>query len=307
MRGLVASPALDWIVSNLSRFNPFLRGPLPDERSQTALAELALLYYHLRRRAGFAQDPRLHQCLDLIEQVYRQPLFHEYAFRGDRGAFGGHLLIWLTLADRNIEAVVSREQFQWMIDSGNVLAVEREPYRALERRYFLELGGFEHRLPSEADLFHQTFLGRDFEIPAMMISDIYSITHTIFYLTDYGARTSPLLNGPSHKERILELLRVLLGMMIHARHWDLVGELILSYRCLERVEEPVLEVGWKVLRANQDSSGLIRHSPSMLPQLEELPAGEARDDYLFTRCHHMTLVAVMAGFLGVPDAHIGQK
>jgi len=301
---LVATRAFDWIASNRLYFNPFYWGVLPEEWCQTALAELSLLCYHLRGREQFRDDSHVEKCLDTIEQVYRKPLFHEYIFRGDRLSFGGHLGVWITLGHRNIETVISRESLQQIIDVGNVLSVERLPFRLLELRYFLDLGGFRHNMPSEADIFSRTFLDQDFDLASIMDSDIYSITHTIFYLTDFGGRVSPLLSG-EREESLLELLEFLLGMVIHARNWDLVAELILSYRCIRSHDSTLVKLGWKALQLNQGQDGSIRDLTLSKKGLKRFKDKASRKKYEFRRRYHATLTTVMAGFLGKKRSHAG--
>jgi hypothetical protein len=297
----VASRALGWIEAHLSHFDPFSQGLAPDEQAQTVLAELAWVCYLLRRRREFAHDPRLDRCLDLVESVYRHPHFHEYAFRGDKRFFDRHLQVWIALSSRGVEKLVSRDQLQKMIDAANVTVVELTPYHSLELRYLLEVGRFRHDLPSEADLFRQTFLGGNPKIVFAMDSDIYSITHTVYYLTDFGARNSPLLSG-QERDRTLQLIDLLLGMMIHARQWDLVAELILSHRCLDPTEVPMVRLGWEALLAHQDPEGAIGSSACSPSKLKELPPGKEGKRRLFTSCYHQTLVTVLAGYLGMGGA-----
>jgi len=293
-REFVTTRALSWLENNLSCFNSFSRIQELDEFSQTSLAELALLCYQVQRRQAFISNlevnSQINRCLSLIENVYRSPLFHEYVFRGNKYAFTAHLLIWLSLIHRQVGEIVSKSKLQWLVESSNIIAIERLPFRTLELRYFLDLGGFHHTLPTETELFKQTFLGSKFELVSIADSDIYSITHTIFYLTDFGLKPSSLLEG-KQQEPIRELLKNLLGMMLHAKHWDLVAELILAYRCLDEKENLWIHLAWKALLSIQTGSGMIYGSNK---SLETVTSKES----LFQDYYHRTLVTVMAGLLG---------
>jgi hypothetical protein len=296
---LMAMRALHWLEINILNFNPVKRVEIPDEKDQTALIELAILSHQLNQRKGFTNKAFLKKCFDLIEEVYHQPLFHEYLFRGDKHAFGGHLFVWTALQDRVGNKIINSHHFQRLINDNNVTSVEKIPFRVLELRYFTELAGFKHNLPSEEDIFGQTYLGRILEGPFNVVSimepDVYSITHTIFYLTDYGLKPSKQLSG-TKKETALQIIDVLIGMTIPTLNWDLVGELILSSRCLQRHDSFWVKVAWDALMANQASNGAIAGPGCLLAEQQQAsPRDTFRD---FRQCYHQTLVATMAGFLG---------
>lgn len=293
----VASRAFEWIIANLSRFDPFSWKPVLGEQSQTALAELALMCFLLSRHNDPNKDLRLAKCLDVLEHAYKQPPFHEYIFRIDKRAFSGHLLIWLSLAGRKSEAVVSHDRLQQFIDEYGVACTERIPYRLLELRYLLDKGGFVHNLPPEEDIFRQTTLACNFNIVTIAPYDLYSITHSIFYLSDFGAIVPAALEF-QEKTRILELIRSLIGISICSGNWDLVSELILSYRCLTNDAEYWIDLGWKALERIQDKSGFIPGLAFSFEKHKELPSETEREQYLFIRNYHATLMTCLAGFLG---------
>ena len=60
--------------------------------------------------------------------------------------------------------------------------------------------------------------------------DAYSITHTLFYLTDFGNRPLPLPD--SEQTRINEIIEALLVHYWRTSYWDLVGELLINLECL---------------------------------------------------------------------------
>jgi hypothetical protein len=301
----VASLALDWLVANLERFDPFPREAPPDEASQTALAELAMLVVQMRRRRALAADRRLARCLDLLDRVYREPLLHEFPFRHEPRALVGHVVLWTALADRGSERIVPRSRFEALVARGGVLADLTEPYRALELRYWLDLAGLRHDLPAADRLFARTILGGDLAVGPADEATAYVVTHTLFYATDYGLAAPAYLDA-GRRARILALLRALLEQALDEEHWDLVGELLLCHRSLRPEGEALTDRAWEALARNQQEDGMIRHPDRRLTRLGELPPGEPRARYLFVRCHHMTLVAAMAGFLGIPDAQDGR-
>ena len=289
---VIASRSLTWLVQNLTHFDPLTQSSFPDEWHQTLIAEIALLSYLCCRRCPTCKtDHRLVECLDWVETIYRNPFFHEHIYHS-RPAFAAHLTMWLALENRDVESLIPRERIQWLVNHSNVTSTERLPYRTLELRYLLELGDFEHNLPDLPSLFRQTILGRGFDSIFLTDYDIYSITHSIFYITDFG-RQRPAFLDLDHIQVTLSLLDVLLGMSIHVQNWDLVGELILSCYCLEPHERTWTELGWEALSVAQELSDVDDSSAYQLS--------------LFRQRYHLMLVTVLAGYLGHNGLGVRQR
>src|SRR5262249_17131349 len=126
-----------------------------------------------------------------------------------------------------------RSTIQKVLWDSNACIVERIPYRQLELRYILDLGGFSHSLPPYHELWRQTLLAHRPNLMFLFDNDVYSITHVLFYLTDFSARE---LSFPAARDaqRIHEQVCHLLGVHIRRENWDLVGELLMAERCLRR-------------------------------------------------------------------------
>jgi hypothetical protein len=80
-------------------------------------------------------------------------------------------------------------------------------------------------------LYQTTTLARAHCIAYLNRDDAYSITHTIFYLTDFGNR--PLPFDDYEKTRIKEIVEALLIHYWRTSYWDLVGELLINLECLK--------------------------------------------------------------------------
>lgn len=295
LAGRVGSSALNWLVGNVGYFDPFPLSAPPNEQSQTSLSELALLIYQLGRRLGFKHDVRVVRCLDLIEQVYRDPLLHEFPFRYEPRAFIGHLIIWCVLQSRNSEAIVPRWRLQKLLDTEKVLADTQEPYRILELKYFVKASELRCNFPSENEIFSHTLLGKHPHVIPTDESAIYAITHTLFYATDFGLAQPDYLFGSRHAS-ILELVQILLRVVLDAKHWDLVGELIICHRCLDQTEVPLLTEAWDALSRIQNKDGMLSSTSEYVGYSL---SSDLQKQSAFRRFYHRTLVAVMAGFLGI--------
>ncbi|MFI5534082.1 DUF6895 family protein [Kitasatospora sp. NPDC051853] len=81
----------------------------------------------------------------------------------------------------------------------------------------------------------------------------YHVTHTVFHLTDWGARPE-CLPEPMH-EYLRDWLPVWLDVWLETEQWDLAGELLIVDSCMG---EPVTgRSGWEALAAVQEPDGLI--------------------------------------------------
>lgn len=293
---VVYTRALTWLADNVELVDFSWRNINLEKQSQIAVSELALLVLLHQRTNRFSNQVYLDKCLDMIEHIYQRPNFHEFPFYGEKQSLVGHLIIWLSLKNRDADTIVSPGQFQWLIHKGNILNIERKPYQVLELRYFLDMAGFKHNLPDEYTLYRQTFLAKDFNVIAVSDSDIYSITHTIPYLTDFGFKESPIINQ-ENLQGILEVLNILLGMCIQAKNWDLVAELLISLHCLGFQDSLWIQSGWKALMENQDQTGKIVSQGFSPEQLKILPSEREKDYYIFINCYHPTLMGLIAGLV----------
>jgi hypothetical protein len=144
-------------------------------------------------------------------------------------------------------------------------------------------------LPQREDpaaLTARTWLGGTPEPWRIDFFTLYTMTHTVFHLTDWGASPDGL---PAHLQAYLHVwLPVWLEVYLEAGQWDLVGELLVVDLCLA---EPDCHLrAWDTLAHAQQPDGLLPAGPERVPQ--EV-AKAFRDHY------HPTTVAAIAGTLAV--------
>jgi hypothetical protein len=177
--------------------------------------------------------------------------------------------------------------------------VERPPHRLLELRWLLDSADLAHRLPSYGVLCRASNLGRQVNPIYLSDYDIYSITHTLFYLTDFGRLPETQLSSV-RRRRACEIVGKLLAMQIYRGNWDLVGELLLSHHCL-RATSDFYASGWQALLAAQWPDGAVP-GPNYRSQATEGMNDTDRQSYVFKHCYHTTLVAALVGALcPMPD------
>lgn len=292
--------ALYWITNNKTRFNPLHNNTsIPYPQYQTALAELALLCYQFHRKN--IKVTEIDDYIKLIEEVYSKPIFYKYPFDVDNRAFIGHLIIWLALNQRGIKTPVTREEIQKFIVKSGITSISRHGFRNLELRYYLEKGDFIHDMDDEESLFEKTYLGRSSIVPKSF-EDMYDITHTIFYLTDFGSRQNNILK--SNQKKIITLVQQMICIVLEEGNWDLLGELVLCCYLTDLQDSIDAEKIFKVLETVQYEEGFIPGFGFSKDKLSVIPYKEYQDEYIFLCCYHPTLVTVMAGFLKKNTASI---
>ncbi|EGX56062.1 hypothetical protein SZN_29807 [Streptomyces zinciresistens K42] len=167
-------------------------------------------------------------------------------------------------------------------------ALELDPTRRLGLSAFQRRFGLTPRTP-EADVVGSTWLGRTPEPWTVSGHIAYDVTHTVFHLTDWGARPEGL--PPHLADYLATWLPVWIDDWLDLRRWDLLGELLVVDACLPR---PTLdERAWEAFAAAQQPDGAM-------PAVRAMPEGEP--DELFDMVYHPTLVAAFASALATSRA-----
>lgn len=114
----------------------------------------------------------------------------------------------------------------------------------------------------------------------------YSLTHTVFHITDWGSRPEGL--PPDIADYLGTWLPVWIDIWSEVEQWDLVGELLIVGVCLP---EPRLDAAeWEALARLQHADGLMPRDGAPVP-----------DDphQRFSVHQHTTIVAAVAGTLAL--------
>lgn len=290
---LVTSRAFDWIMAWSRWFNPLHANDQLTEPRQTALAELAILVIQLGRCPRL--EPEVHARIELLRQIvlgaYSSPVLHRFINYGPVEAAIGDLVIWLALKGHGGEDIVPRRSLMQAIRDRNIIALERNPMRMLELRYFLDLAGIPHRIPTAAELCRHSILGHKLNLDTLTDQSIYQVTHIIYYASDFGAL--PRHRIPLNRS-VDRIVRQLLHSMIEARHWDLVAELVLAHRCLGLRDSPLVAQAWRQLKDAEERGDLFTFDAG-LARVQTL--SEKHNELFFLSTYHKPLVTTLAGHL----------
>jgi hypothetical protein len=162
---------------------------------------------------------------------------------------------------------------------------EQLPYRTLDLQYFLWKSGLIRTQPAWQALYKQTTLGKATSSIYLSEDDAYSITHTIFYVTDLGNQDFAAI--AKDRVRVISILESLLFHFNRTSNWDLTGELLISLDCLRARDSWSYVIASKAFQHAWRSDGSVPpNSPSRSPKAVD-------PTRLFRRYYRTTLVGAI--------------
>jgi hypothetical protein len=257
------------------------------------LAELALLLACRRRLDPSAPNGDYLGLLDLVTDVSGRRSHRDLIARHPRSLWMyGPICAALRLWGRE------DPELRWMVSqavsAGYPVHWERLPYRYLDYLHFLDLAGFPHYLESLGDAYRYTLLASSPNALELTEDDAYTITHTVFYMTDFGLRRPPW-PASFDPTRASELVEDLLRHYRVQEQSDLVAELIICAACLGNDPAGELSQAWRHLLHHQAPDGAVQTPEHLVggPSLEGRPEGEQR----WMRCYHTTTMVAVAALV----------
>jgi len=228
---------LEWLNNNIDCFRPRQAGEL-SEAGIKALSELAIAHAWLEdcrsRASPLANFSSLQKSFELWRAfIIRESEEMSYAQSARRRPAQAFCLLspYLALRPSGYRSEYHEDTLRLLRCWRYPAVTEMVPYRVLDRDYFLWKFGSLKREPNWRTLYQTTTLACTRRIAYLNRDDAYSITHTLFYLTDFGNR--PLPFDDYEKTRIKEIVEALLIHYWRTSYWDLVGELLINLECLK--------------------------------------------------------------------------
>ncbi|WTG93944.1 hypothetical protein OH807_36350 [Kitasatospora sp. NBC_01560] len=303
----LSAGALGWLERNLDRFDPYAPGPGPTGHETPyapakAALELALLQ-HCWARLDTGGDPRLGRVSARVRAIWQHPDFPRLVTADPRcAAYYG--LVYAALApdgidDRPCRAVLAGLAADDLSPRG------RSPYQRLELRYYADKAGVRHTVEPYPELLARNVLvtlpaeaaGRAPAPgePPVTVPEAYAVTHSGFYLSDFG-RTGAGLSADALTD-VAELIRRLLEHCVRRDWWDLAAELLMTQACLglEPLRTPWGRAAVGCLARAQQSDGAI---PGRSAGTRVTPADGA--GAFFAKAYHTTLVTALMTLLLTP-------
>ncbi|MFE4207075.1 DUF6895 family protein [Streptomyces goshikiensis] len=299
----LSAGALGWLGGNLDFFDPFSANvrSAPLARAKAAL-ELALLCHCADR---LAEPPQaLGEAGALVRGLWQDPdlprLFAEVP-----KYTSGYGLIYAALApdaidDAQVRAVLAGLDPAFLSPQG------KSPYQRVEVRHYADKAGVRHTIEPYTELLPHSPLvafraAGPGEAPSgdgapLTLPQAYAVTHTAFYLGDFG-RTAPGLGGDA-LAHARDLADRLLRHSVEHDLWDLAAELVLTQFILgsEPLDTPSGAAAVECLVRAQRPDGALPGRSAASAADPSASGGE-----FFRAAYHTTLVtALMALIVASP-------
>ncbi|MBW5483984.1 DUF6895 family protein [Streptomyces bambusae] len=299
----LSAGALGWLGGNLDHFDPFSAGApsAPLGRAKAAL-ELALLCHCAAR----LPDPpeALGEAGALVRKLWQGPdlprLFADIPKYGSTYGLTYAALAPDAIDDTQVRATLAGLDAEFLSPQG------KSAFQRIEIRHYADKAGVRHTIEPYAELLPDSPLvalraaepGDPASQGGAPLTDpqAYAVTHTAFYLGDFG-RTAPGLDGSAlaHARDLVD--RLLVHCVEHDR-WDLAAELVLTQYVLgsEPLDTPSGAAAVECLVRAQRPDGAIPGRSAALRADPAAPGGE-----FFRMAYHTTLVtALMALVVSSP-------
>ncbi|MFF9064307.1 DUF6895 family protein [Streptomyces sp. NPDC014891] len=298
----LAAGTLDWLVGNLDHFDPF-RATVPSTHHARAKAALELgLLCHRAGRPGDAPDP-LAPATALVRKLWQDPDFPRL-FEDSPAYTSTYRLVYAALAPDGIDTTPCRQALA-ALDPGFLSPEGKSPYLRAEVRYYADKAGLRHGIEPYAELLPRSPLVAFRAaapsapgVPAapLTVPQAYALTHTAFYLGDFG-RVDPGLSG-ADLDHARSLTHAMLGHCVAEDLWDLAAELVLTQFVLgeDPLRTPSGAAAVECLAHAQRPDGAL---PGRSPARAAEPGAPA--GAFFRSAYHTTLVtALMASVVTSP-------
>jgi hypothetical protein len=248
-----------------------------------ALLQLAQLRHHWARARP--SDPGLGEVTALVQRVWRRP---DLPLAADPRYARQFHLMYAALApasDGPHRAALAR-----LAADGYLAPRGKSPYLRLETRYYADLAGMAHGIESYRELYESSRLARR-ALPVAGL-DACVVTHTVFYLSDFGFR-DPHLTA-EERERARHVVDELMEHSVRRGEWELVGKLLLAQYCLgaDPAHTPSGAAGVRLLARAQRPDGAIP-GRSYADRAHESATTVA----FFRKAYQATLVTALASLI----------
>ncbi|MBS4198558.1 hypothetical protein KHA93_02705 [Bacillus sp. FJAT-49732] len=275
--------SLEWIDRNLHRFSPVRSGDL-DEWDVKSFSELCFLYIHLKHWDHPLTENILPKWFDFLRFHLEHPVFAQMARKRPISSFP-FVFPYLKLRSGGYRNEYYEQTLEMIERWGYFKSIEVVPYRAFDLVYTYWKSGWLEKEPDWEKLYMDTVMARSQNSFCIDVDSAYSITHTIFYLTDMGNRPAPI--SKLHFDRSIQLVESLLIHYWRIGHWDLMGELLINLNNIGYTNTLLLNGAQKAFHKVWRNNGAL---PSMrTPQVINY---EPYSEEEFQNCYHTTLVGL---------------
>lgn len=283
--------AAGWAFANQDRFSPFDESDTYIPSRLKAFVEFAIMTAAYDAYCPSTRDAQCGAAVDLIAACAERDDFTDWLFRRPEIVVEfAEVLGSLHELRRESPRLLHKLRSAIIVDA--LSHVERVPHRVLEVALVNEWANLDLlQMPRLETLVEVTILAAKLRTPWIGREAAYAITHVIMFIYRFGLVRSRLaLSLPTVDLR--RLLTDLLVINSAEGDWDLLGEVLLCWKCLGLPPTPLTFAAWQCfLNAQQtDGSFLPSRDAATTDDGERNPSG----DNVQLR-YHTTFVAVLAG------------
>lgn len=273
-----------WVARHAGYLDsPEGRTGLPATPRVKALLQLALLCHYWRRTAP--AEAAGGAVTAVVERAWRRPEFVGLLSRDPRYA-PQFRLMYAAMAPPGADAA-RRAVLDRLAADGFLAPRRKPPYLHLETRFYADMAEAAHRLASYRELYAASVLARADGLPLAEL-DVCRVTHTVFYLSDFGLRDAGLTDEA--RGRALHVVEGLTDRCTREAEWDLAGKLVLAQHCL----------GGDPLRSASGAAALRALAEAQTPggalprRAETGQAASGSAEAFFRRSYQATVVVALA-------------
>jgi hypothetical protein len=272
---------LGWIERHIDLFVP--DDPFDPEKLKE-LAELSILHGCLRAWHDACRSLELAPISKVLLEFLGDPRIAEWV-RKLPAYYSPYMLAYLPLRATGTRIGGFEAALRVLTLRHYPEGLETTPYRELEFQHLCWKAGLTRRQPSCGAVYRRTTLARCPNPIYFSNPEVYSVTHTIFYLNDIAG---PCRSMPaSERERAIRVVEPLALHYWRKPDWDLTSELLLNLVALDHFGTPLFAAAFEAVAAAWQDGGAL---PG--PAIGTLPSDPTRKQ-IFERCYHTTLVAML--------------
>jgi len=193
----------------------------------------------------------------------------------------GHIaLCSLGLTDCDFDVLIKRS-----FENGEVYNTERVPYRILDVFWLNNLIFPNATMKFDRVLPNTILMNKPHPI-YMTTTDIYALTHSVMYVTDFGTKPLP----PSIDIiQLSSLIDSAIAYHLLSDNLDILGELIMTVAMMDIPWSPYVKTAWILFTKIWDKLGFLP-CPTFDASAFKLLTGEEASSYAFKHLYHTTYV-----------------
>ena len=273
-----------WILNNLHYFD-WTKNENYDERYFKAFVELIYLYLpNIIDDTNFVPDELDIEILKFLDDLCEK--FDLEAFvRFDYFLMNALLIIECYKKYRlNIETIILNSQFKLLH------LEERIPFRDMDIDATVELINFKENVPPKKLLrldYERVLLSKEFPLYSLNFMEMYSITHTIFYLTLLGLQNAEKVISKIEVKRISNIIQKLIVITTKNGNYDMFLELLL---CIKYLKINVSDEINSIIEYTLTEQEIYYNSNKVIAPLKSLNLSEEGSEEYFFECYHTMLL-----------------